>query len=316
MLLIGSKALKYWSDQLGFQMHRKPGRDTDYIATMDQIKAFLVDLKPNAVRQIDENHLAAFKGPRDNPEIYEFEIAWPGSTAEELLNHFHGVDGAGLWVASLPALLGLKHSHRFKKDSPHFHKTMADWRFLRSKVAELQIGRTNITDDPFWGPWIKRREKETYTNSHPKLNVTKKDFFKESGQLKYSFDHDSIHLAVKHLEHPAYWYFKEDKAEVKCSRAKFDAQDHLTKLYSGLEETYVLALERSQIPFPGTDPKLSFDIAAAKICSSISSGWWRSWIYEHFHEWTALYDPNYVERFRAGLAAGVVKPFDPENPSY
>lgn len=312
MLIVGSKALKYWSDQFGFAMHRKPGLDQDYIGTLAQIKTFLRELKPDETRSLDENHLVAFKGPRDNPEIYEFEIAWPGSTAEELLAYFDD-RGVATQVASLPALLALKHSHRFKKDSPHFHKTMADWRFLRTQVYTWGA---EITDDPFFGPWIKRREKETYTNSHPKLNVSKKDFFKESGELKYTHDHDSIHLAVKHLEHPAYWYFKEDKAEVKCSRAKFDACDHQTKLYSGLEETYVLALERSQVPFPGTDPKVSFDIAAAKICSSISSGWWRSWIYEHFHEWTALYDPNYVDRFKAGLAAGVVKPFDTENPSY
>ena len=171
----------------------------------------------------------------------------------------------------------------------------------------------NARWDPRLISWLKKREKETYVNTTPKLNQSKKDFFNESGELKYRYDHDSIHESVKHLDHPAYWYFKEDKAEVMCSRKKFLDCDHQTKLYSGLEETYVLAVERSQVPFPGTSPKRSFDIAAAKICSSISSGWWRDFIYEYFNEWSALYSDSYVERFRNGIENGTVKPFKRES---
>ena len=99
-------------------------------------------------------------------------------------------------------------------------------------------------------------------------------------------------------EFPAYEYFKEDKSEVFCDKDLFFRLDEQTQLYAILEESYVLALERSQIPFKDkVDPKKSFDISLMKICTSITSGWFREFAWENYHKIQSLYDKTYVQRF-------------------
>ena len=154
---------------------------------------------------------------------------------------------------------------------------------------------------------LAKREKDTYTYSHPKLNVSKKDFFTDT--IKYVYDHDTIHLAVKHLEYPAYEYYKEDKAEVNCSRDLFFSLDENTRLLGVLEESYVLALERSQIPNNfNIEPKKSFDIALSKVCTSITSGWFREYAYDNYDKVQSMYNDSYVSKFKDGLELGIVKP--------
>ena len=242
--------------------------------------------------------------------IFDFELALPGSSGEALINLVkeHGlgklVDKTlGMWAVNPDVVFTLKKSHRFLKDSPHFMKTMLDFRYLRD------IKKCSVPDVLTY--FYHQRKKETYWYKHPNLNVKKDDFFKDDG-IKYVYDHDSIHEAIKNLEHPAYWYFKEEKAEVKCSRKLFDEQSEEVKLYSVLEETCVLALERSQIPnryAPVWSPRRSFDFALFKLCTSISSGWWRNYAYENYFKVKSMYSPNYAKNFFEKADAGLVKPY-------
>lgn len=151
--------------------------------------------------------------------------------------------------------------------------------------------------------------KETYSYQHPKLNRKKSEFFNPDAGVQYIYDHDSIHEAMKHGDKPAYSYFKPDEAEVLTSRKMFEALPYEVRLNAVLEESYVLALERSQIPHPKSDPEWSFLTALEKVCTSITSGWFREFAWENYHQAVNRYDPNYVEWFRYGLARGVVKPF-------
>jgi hypothetical protein len=122
------------------------------------------------------------------------------------------------------------------------------------------------------------------------------------------YDHDTIHLSVKHLDRPAYTYFKPDQNEVFCDRGMFEACDEQTRLYAVLEESYVLALERSQIPFPNMPRKQSFDMALEKVCTSITSGWFREFSWENYDKVQALYNDNYVDRLYQGVESGLVLP--------
>lgn len=74
----------------------------------------------------------------------------------------------------------------------------------------------------------------------------------------------------------------------------------------------MLALERSQIPHPGKwTPEKSFMFALEKVCTSITSGWWREYAWEHHEDAVSLYESartDYVDRFKQALAAGVVRP--------
>ncbi len=126
------------------------------------------------------------------------------------------------------------------------------------------------------------------------------------------YNHDDLHISIKHLDKPAYEYFKPENSEVMCSKKMFFEADEQTRLYSVLEEAYVLALERSQIPNKGKNiwtPRQSFEYALMKVASSITSGYFREWAYEHYFDVLKLYNDNYAERFWKALDDGIVKPF-------
>lgn len=308
MLLIGSRALEVVAPHL---LDRTP-RDWDFVATPEEAEAFAADFPGATTYPEDRGKKLIVKC---SAGIFEFELAWPGSTAEELLRWYTepspgrwlGLDklrveslGIEVFVASLDWLFTLKKSHRFLRNSPHFLKTMVDYRKLHSAGAQVP--------DP---AWLKRREAETYWYKHPKLGVSKADFFKGDG-VEYIYDHDTIHIAMQHLERPAYTYLKPPDRDVLCDRKMFEAADERTRLYSVLEESYVLALERSQIPHRGVlTPRQSFEKALMKVCTSITSGWWREYAYEHYHDALGLYDDSYVDRFWRAVEAGVVRKLEP-----
>ena len=178
-------------------------------------------------------------------------------------------------------------------------------------MRDIQTMRAmGATIRPEHEEFYKARMAWTYDYGHPKLNQSKGDFFTDD--VPYIYDHDSIHEVVKHLSYPAYWYFKPADSEVAVSRTMFEGLSEEVKLYSVLEESYVLALERSQIPYPETDRKKSFDMALMKVCSSITSGWWREYAWENYDKVQAMYNENYVNRFWEAERSGNVKPHNKE----
>lgn len=230
-----------------------------------------------------------------NGEHYEFEVYKEGDSASALF-----VSGMG-YVATPAQLLMLKLSHRYLRDSPFFHKTRQDIMFLRRKGVTLTPELTTL---------LKQREKETYTYAHPNLKQDKRSFFNDG--VPYVYDHDSIHRAVVKGP-PAYTFFSEDGQEVKSSRAKFDSLSLPARCAAGLEESYVLAIERSLVPYPGLlTPRQAFDKALEKVCTSITSGWFREFCWENYSSIQSMYDDEYYSRFQAALAAGRVMPFNGE----
>jgi hypothetical protein len=232
----------------------------------------------------------------------EAEVAWPDSMAERLIKFVESqsdniVMANGTLVPSLDVLYLLKMSHRYKKDSPHFKKTLDDIMFMRMLGAKIR---------PEHEEFFKQREKETYTNNLPKLNQSKEGFFRDD---IYTYDHDSIHAAVAIGGRPAYLEFKPVDSEVMVSKAMWGELTEQIKLNAAYEEICVLALERSIIPFPGKKTyKEAFDLAHAKLASSISSGWFREFVWENYYTIQAMYSDEFVTKFEQGLATGVVKP--------
>jgi hypothetical protein len=285
MLLIGSHALV----KNGVDIGRKP-MDYDFISTYDEYAAFVKENKPSQAYPLDGSHMVCkFKDGR----ICEFEIAWPESSAEAILSIEQGHE-----YASLPMLRLIKESHKYKRNSPHFLKTMIDLKKLRSMV--------DVPKD--WKNLLKLRETESYNYSHPRLNQSKKDFFTDA--VDYKYDHDTIHMAVKHLDRPAYSYYMVDGEEVMTSKKKFFDLPEEYRLYGVLEESYVLALERHQIPNEyAPKPDMSFRIALSKVCTSITSGWFREYAYDNYEKVCELYSDNYVTNFKTALEAGEILPF-------
>jgi hypothetical protein len=309
MILIGSAALSC----LGL-CDREP-RDVDVICTFDdvsRIASTLRELKGEAtVIPLSENKSII----RAKDLIYECEIAWTGSSGHDLLVgawkrglelvDFRGYRDDMLFVIpTLDVLYTLKMSHRYRKNSPHFWKTRSDIMSMRALGAKV-----------FDQEWLKKREAETYSYSHPKLNVMKDSFFSGDG-VTYVYDHDDIHKVMAHLltdgqKVPAYELYKVPGEEVRCSKDMFFSLPEEARLYGVLEEAQVLALERSQIPFRGkVDPRRSFDYALMKVASSITSGWFREFAWENLHVVQSMYEDDYADRFWKAVTAGQVRRVD------
>lgn len=292
---------------LNFHKQTRTPMDLDILGTYDDIRAY--------IKQLGKREKIIYDMPEDGGKkivvktktrIIEAEVAWPDSDSEALLElimcECMPTLHAGMVLPNLDTLYMLKMSHRYRKDSPHFLKTMRDIHLMREMGAKIR---------PEHEEWYKWRQKETYQNSLPKLNQSKKEFFDNSTSI-YTLDHDSIHEAVKHLERPAYEYFKPDAAEVMTSQHMFlDCARHV-QLYAALEEVMVLSIERSIHPFNlvGEKRRWAFDMAHMKLSTSISSGWFREFVWENYDEVQSMYSEEYIDKFYAALKAGLIKPFE------
>lgn len=327
MLIIGSVAANLWG-----LLDREIGKDLDVIMTYDQFQLYLKDVsvKPflKACYPIDDSH---FVLKYESGKIEEVEIAWPGTSAEMLIARYPGMEKPeeyNTWQYAYPnELYAIKMSHRYKKNSPHFLKTMRDIQTMRAFGCE-------ITED--LQDFYALRQKESYAYSHPKLDQSKEGFFSGDG-VRYVYDHDSIHEAValqqttewgqpcpdgivgclvnhgKKVMIPAYTHYIRDGAEVMTSKEKFFACDEKIRLYGVYEESCVLALERSQIPYEfKPDPRKSFETALMKVCTSITSGWFREYAWENYDKVLDMYqafgENDYIERFNRNRH--LLRPFE------
>lgn len=315
-LLIGSRALAVRLSSRGISHDIKP-KDTDLIVENEENAIKLFETIKNKAEQFEfiskstiKKFLIESRAFKADGVIYE--VSWPtdkNCTTYELIQASKSMTdvtdvgfGLSAKVAPLDLLYTLKWSHRYLKNTPHFLKTMRTIKVLQ-----------RLPDMKCWDEaWLARREKETYDYAHPKLaHVTKAEFF--NSNFKYVYDHDSIHEAVKLLNKPAYSFYMEIEAEVACARDKFFAQTQVVKLLGVLEEAYVLALERSQIPNDfKIDPRVSFNIALEKVCTSITSGWFRQFAWENYELVQEMYDSSYVDKFKFALQQGKIKPFKGE----
>jgi hypothetical protein len=308
LVLIGSQAIKCWCDDF-----REVGPDYDFIGTKEEFKSLVTRLIKDGNRLVELKFIegtnkAYAKFSKFIIDTSMIDVDGPmRESDQEVYNHAN----KGYITKYIPELdesfklstmlmnFVLKESHKYKKNSPHFLKTMQDLEFLRKNIEETLINETlrGILD---------RRKKATYNYQHPKLNTNKQEFFTDS--VPYQYDHDTIHEAVKHLDKPAYQYYMQDGAQVMCSSDKFFAQPEIVRLYGVLEESYVLALERAVIPH-GTNPERAFDIALEKVCTSITSGWFREYAYENYFKVKNMYHASYVDKFNQALYNNQIKPF-------
>lgn len=311
LLVVGSTAMNrsnrttYWRKEI----------DLDLICEQADFKVYVKDLIESGARLHElkfDAHKAVFKYTyKDQFKIVEASFLDVPHTLQEsdleifkyCIEHSHRVmiGNTLMYLAPLHIVYMMKLSHRYKKDSVHFLKTMQDIKKLRSLSEEDEI----YFEDEIKGI-LARREAATYTNSLPKLNQKKDTFFEDS--VPYKYDHDTIHEAVKLLDRPAYTYYMKDGEQVMCDKEKFFAAPKSIRLFGVLEESYVLALERAVIPF-GTDTKRAFDIALSKVCTSITSGWFREFAWENYEAVQDLYHESFVAKFNKALENGKILPF-------
>jgi hypothetical protein len=310
LLVIGSHALK---DITGAAELGRTPRDLDVIGTWEELLDYQTHARI-AYPVSGKKWFIRFNPNAWNPSgIVEFEIAWPGSPEEKLIKYGEALPNsewsvmtsaspaanAFIKVANKDILYTLKMSHRYLKDSPHFQKTRGDIILLRRYGAQI------------WNQkWFDAREKETYAYSHPKLSQRKQNFFADDG-IDYLYDHDQLHEIVKVGKTPAYTKYQTDGEEVLSDHKKFLQLDHVTQLSGVYEEAAVLALERSVIPHSG-EPRKAFLMALEKVCTSITSGWFREFAWENYdqvlHLLDSIGDDWYYRKFKEAVAEGELQP--------
>ena len=299
IVVIGSTPLSQFFRE--FRTHHRTPKDLDLVMTYATYQKYLKDNKPSikAAYPLSGSKMVI---KLISGLIVEIECSYhdddlPAQMIKRTFERFMNDTSVGMLAASLNLLYELKMSHRYLKNSPHFLKTMNDIHFLRKEGAVIE-------DQEFF----KAREKETYQYAHPNLDVKKNEFFKD--EAFYRFDHDTIHEAIKLGSQPAYKLILDDGADVKCSFDKWNALDHEQNLQCALEECYTLALERSLIPNDFKPlPRKAFDMALMKVCTSITSGWFREWCWENYQEISDHYEESFVKKFQEALSQGKIKPF-------
>ena len=297
-VLIGSYALHSRLPEAGIRP-----KDRDYICTFDEANKVFNKLEDKTFQPYAKDHWIGIIGYT----FYDFLIPNSGSTKliyDFVLNDTNTRKHAMAHnlIPSLDVLYTIKMSHRFKKTNriSEFEKTL-------SHILLMEKNGAKITDD--LKEIYKIRMEETYNYSHPKLNKTKSEFFTDD--VPYIYDHDTIHEAVKFLDKPMYRYFIIPEQEVLCSKELFNALSHNDKLLAVYEEASVLALERSIIPYKITDQdkiKEKFRFALMKVCTSITSGWFREFAWRNYFQVLKMNTNNdFYFKFLDGLDSGIVK---------
>jgi hypothetical protein len=309
LILIGSRAL---SLRLGSAMFR-PCVDFDFVCTKAEFDTWLDKNRSKVgeaeVYELPEHNKWIVKG---QTAICEFDIIQPGSSNELLVdlvkNDPETLETPFGAIPNLDVLWATKDSHKFRKfnEASGFWKTAIDWHMMKKMGAKMR---------PEYEAYSNLRQQESYAaQKHPKLNVSKDAFFKDDGLADtYIWDHDDIHNVVKLYDRPAYTYYLADNEEVKCSKDKFFSVSEDVRLAGGLEEGLTLSLERSYIPNKGVwEPDYIFKYALGKVASTITSGFFRNYVFSNIFDILKLYkqtSTNYCEKFDAALAAGKVRPF-------
>lgn len=299
MILIGSRALTIRAPHL----LTRPALDFDFVCTKGEFDTWMEvnSHKVNPTKVYPEGAKMIVEGSSN----CEFEISAPGSSIEMLMDIVSkdpsSIETPFGLVPTLDMLFTIKSSHRYKKNSPHFWKTLIDYHRMKFVGAKVR-------DE--YKAFLKLRESETYTYLHPKLNVNKNDFFKDDG-IEYQFDHDDIHQSVALHDKPAYTYYLKDGQQVQCDKKKFFACDRSIQLAGVVEEAAVLAIERSLVPHPNVwTPEYAWRFALSKVCSSITSGWFREFAYNNAFDVLAMYPNAYWDKFQLDVNNGNVKPFN------
>ena len=141
---------------------------------------------------------------------------------------------------------------------------------------------------------LKRRTKlthRTYPQRSPSLNMTTDEFFDDAVIKKY--DHDYLHELVAYPSRPLYERLKTQGNEdnVWCEQNLWNLLEY--KAECVYEEASVIALERFLIPSGFKhSPRLAYYKAVKKICTTLTSGWFRDYAIDNFPAIMRLYDEN------------------------
>lgn len=295
MILIGSAAARYWFSEL-----REP-KDLDFICKKNEVQIFIRQYK-DMIRSSLPTKIENKYVVRLNSSLkLEFDCA-ENESNNILYNHTKNNYGIFNSAVCEPALLAMiKRSHLVVPIN--FKKHIIDYHDLLKKC--------DITD--FHLNFCQIRRKETISRQKkyrtPSLNMTNSEFFGRSdGKVPYVYIHDDIHKVMAHFDKPVYEMMKRDFSQAKCEKDMFDDLSYEFRVKCVREEAYVIALERKIIPnIEPTNPEKAYEWALMRICTTLTSGWFRDFAIDNYFIIKNNNNFDYVGKFQQAISDGKLR---------
>lgn len=136
-----------------------------------------------------------------------------------------------------------------------------------------------------------RLTKAAYPQGNPKLNKSNDEFFDDP--VKKVYDHDFLHELYAYEDRPMFEKLKrpEQFDLAWCARDLWEELTLEQKLQCVAEETYVIATERFMVPNNWDfATKRAYYHALKKVCTTLTSGWFRDFAIDNFPEVYDLYE--------------------------
>lgn len=199
-------------------------------------------------------------------------------------NEYITLNNNKLHIVNLKGLAIIKRSHlwrplSFDKHITMFHKYLAPYITNIDETDKLILfSRINLSEKAFPQHKIK-------------LNKSVKDFFDDAVTKKY--DHDILHEIVAYHDKPLYTKMQNDSSIAMCYQNKWNEFIYEDKCKCVSEETMVIAIERFLVPNDWNYPyKLAYLKALEKVCTTLTSGWFRDFAIDNYPLIVNLFDAN------------------------
>ena len=261
-MLIGSRAIAHWNKD--FKV--KPGADWDIIGFTD-----------------DDDF---FRAMLDIPDDGRIEWHDPANLNNRELVLSSDEDYLDLIASPYKlAIIYRSHLHRDWNWDGHIAK------YYRHIVPMLSgSDLVSLKDDPLLLERIKLT-KATYPQGNPKLNKSNMEFFDDPVAKVY--DHDFLHELYAYEDRPMFEKLKrpEQFDLAWCTKDLWDDLSQTQKLQCVAEETYVIATERFMVPNNWDfATKRAYYHALKKVCTTLTSGWFRDFAIDNFPQVYSLYE--------------------------
>lgn len=146
-------------------------------------------------------------------------------------------------------------SKRASLESEYYHARLAEHKsFFKDKTANL-----NMTNDEFFG------RSEKFVNR--------------------VVDHDNIHDMVSYYDTPLYEQIKHDTTKAAVAKDLWDGLSKVDKDRTVREEAMAIAIERYLLS-NDMDQQEAYDNAVRRICTNLTSGWFRDWAIDN---WSSIH---------------------------
>lgn len=317
MIILGSRAYAY-----NLKDVQRVSRFTDYdvIMTNDQFKEWYKVNKEYITQAIPNGDLTKYNIKIEKGDIriqYEIELDVYGSSKLLLENEdevtkgeYKGFFGEVYKVLKLDYLGITKRSHITYPI--HFEKNIKDYQAI-CKASGRKYGkgdREGLEEEYYQ---LRAKEvQERQPQKTPNLNVTVDDFFSSRLPVKAYFVHDDLHRLMAHRQKPIFEMMQKDATKAWCEKDMFFDLPYEYQLEAVVEEAYVIALERYIIPQFKTETSkdyyLAFLTAVKRICTTLTSGWFRRFAFENYNDVIAKYDEKYVTKFLNAYSNGKITP--------